>query len=659
MKLTDVCIERPVFAWMLMAATLVFGGVAASRIGISQFPDVDYPIISVSLVWEGAPPEVMEHDVVLPIEEAMVQVEGIRDLHSDSRQGSAWVGIELDLSRDVDTALQDVQSRLARVARQLPRDMDPPVVSKSNPEDQPIMWVGLSGPFAPQLLADTARYRVADHLQTVPGVGEISMGGYLERNIRIWMDADRLTERNLTVADVTAALQHEHVELPAGRLEASGTEVSVRVLGEALDLKALRSLVLRQEGPNVVRLQDVALVEDGFEDVRRLARVNGQPAQGLGVRKQRGANAVAVAQGVRKAMDTLRPSLPPNMTLDITFDSTRFIEESVHEIEFEIFLAILLTALVCWLFLGSLSSTLNVVLAIPMSLLGTVAVLYFCGFTLNTFTLLALGLAVGIVVDDAIMVLENIFRHAEMGKDRVRAAREGTNEITFAALSATIAVVAIFLPVVFMRGLIGKFFLQFGVALSVAVVLSYIEAITLAPARCAQLLTVGETREHGVGKYVDRAFNGLASFYDRVLGRALSRPGWIVAMGLVLFVVAGLLMRSLPSEFVPSQDQSRLLIRMQTAVGSSLDETDKLVRQAENLVHGHPEVDRDFTMVGGGDGVSKAFMFVSLWSPPAIAKWDRTMWPRCYAKSSTRCQACAPWSKTCRNLASPRSAASR
>lgn len=620
MKLTDVCIERPVFAWMLMAATLVFGGVAASRIGISQFPDVDYPIISVSLVWEGAPPEVMEHDVILPIEEAMVQVEGIRDLHSQARQGSAWVGIELDLSRDVDTALQDVQSRLARVARQLPRDMDPPVVSKSNPEDQPIMWIGLSGPFAPQLLADTARYRVADHLQTVPGVGEITMGGYLERNIRIWMDADRLTERNLTVADVITALQQEHVELPAGRLEASSTEVTVRVLGEALDLTALRKLVVRQVGTSVVRLQDVALVEDGFEDVRRMARVNGQPAQGLGVRKQRGANAVAVAQGVRKAMDSLRPTLPANMVLDITFDSTRFIEESVHEIEFEILLAILLTALVCWLFLGSISSTLNVVLAIPMSLLGTVAVLYFCGFTLNTFTLLALGLAVGIVVDDAIMVLENIFRHAEMGKDRVRAAREGTGEITFAALSATIAVVAIFLPVVFMRGLIGKFFLQFGVALSVAVVLSYIEAITLAPARCAQLLTVGNAREHGVGRWVDNAFDSLASAYDRVLGRALARPVWIVALGAVLFVAAGLLMRSLPQEFVPSQDQSRLLVRMQTAAGSSLEETDMLVRQAEQLVHGHPEVNRDFTMVGGSDGVSKAFMFVTLKQPG-----DRTL----------------------------------
>ncbi|MEO8348107.1 MAG: efflux RND transporter permease subunit, partial [Acidobacteriota bacterium] len=468
MKLTDVCIEKPVFAWMLMAATVVFGGVAASRIGISQFPDVDFPTISVGVTWEGAAPEVVENDVVEILEEALIQVEGVRSITSSSRQGGASITVELDLARDVDLALQDVQAKVSQAQQRLPRDMDPPVISKSNPEDQPILWVGLSGAFPQRVLSDYARYRLKEKLQTVPGVGEITLGGYLERNVRIWVDASRLDEKGLTVTEVIAALQREHVELPAGRLEGDGREVNVRVLGEAVDLATLSRIVVREVSGSPVYLEDVAIVEDGFEDIRRLSRVNGEPAQGLGVRKQRGANAVAVARTVKAMLAEIQKTLPEGMKVGLNFDSTKFIEESVHEIQIELVLSILLTALVCWLFLGSLSSTLNVVLAIPMSLLGTVAVIYFLGFTFNTFTLLALALAVGIVVDDAIMVLENIYRHGEMGKNRVAAAREGTKEITFAALAATLAVVAIFIPVVFMKGVVGKFFLQFGVTLCFA-----------------------------------------------------------------------------------------------------------------------------------------------------------------------------------------------
>ncbi|HEU5162744.1 MAG TPA: efflux RND transporter permease subunit, partial [Thermoanaerobaculia bacterium] len=483
MNITETCIRKPVFAWMIMLATIVFGAVAGARIGISQFPDVDFPTINIGVTWEGAAPESVESDVVEPIEEAVMQVEGVKSVTSSSRQGGGSITVELNLERDVDLALQDVTAKVSQVARRLPRDIDPPSISKSNPEDQPIMWLGLAGPYSTQLLADTARYRFKEQLQAVPGVGEVTLGGFQERNIRIWLDANKLDERGLTVDDVTQALQREHVELPAGRIETQGREINVRVLGEAFDLGELRSLVVREVAGAPVYLSDVALVEDGFEDVRRISRADGLPATGIGIRKMRGANAVAVAEGIRKELDEIKKTLPEGMEVGVNFDSTRFIEESVREIEFELFLSILLTALVCWIFLGSISSTVNVVLAIPMSLLGTVAAIYFFGFTLNTFTLLGLALAVGIVVDDAIMVLENIYRHGEMGKDRVSAAREGTAEIKFAALAATLAITAIFAPVIFMQGVIGKFFLQFGVTLCVAVLLSYLEAITLAPAR--------------------------------------------------------------------------------------------------------------------------------------------------------------------------------
>ncbi|MBK9966185.1 MAG: efflux RND transporter permease subunit [Holophagales bacterium] len=621
MNITEICIRKPVLAWMLMAATIVFGGVALSRIGISQFPDVDSPTISVSVTWEGAAPEVMEHDVVEPLEEAVMQVEGIKSLTSSSRQGSANVTIELDISRDVDLALQDVQTKVSQAQRSLPRDIDPPVISKSNPEDNPILWIGLSGPFPRQVIADYARYRLKERFQTVPGVGEVTMGGYLDRNVRIWVDADKLNAKGMTVTDVIAALRREHVELPAGRLETEGREISVRVMGEALDLNALRKISLRDLNGAPVYLQDVALVEDGFEDERRIARVNGAPAQGLGIRKQRGSNAVAVAKGVKAAMAEIQKTLPPGMEVGINFDSTTFIEDSVHEIQFEILLSVVLTGLVCWMFLGSLSSTLNVVLAIPMSLLGTVAFIYFAGFTLNTFTLLALGLAVGIVVDDAIMVMENIFRHFEEGKDRVTAAREGTGEITFAALSATIAIIAIFIPVVFMKGVIGKFFLQFGITLCVAVALSYVEAITLAPARCAQILKAGEVNRSGLGGLVDRAFDALARVYARVLAKGLKYPVAVLVSATLLLGVAFLVFRALPSEFVPSQDQGRLMLRVQTAVGSDIHETDMAFRKIEAYVTARPEVTRCFGVVGGfGGGVSGGVVFVSM-----VDKGDRKL----------------------------------
>ncbi|HLN93194.1 MAG TPA: efflux RND transporter permease subunit, partial [Thermoanaerobaculia bacterium] len=617
MKLTDACIEKPVFAWMLMAATVVFGSVAASRIGISQFPDVDFPTISVGITWEGASPEVVENDAIEILEESLVQVEGVKSITSSSRQGGGSITVELDLSRDVDLALQDVQTKVSQSQQRLPRDMDPPVISKTNPEDQPIMWIGLSGPFPQRVLADYARYRVKEKLQTVPGVGEITMGGYLERNVRIWVDASRLDEKGLTVADVNDALRREHVELPAGRLEGEGREVNVRVLGEALDLATLRRIVVREVVGSPVYLEDVALVEDGFEDVRRLSRVDGQPAQGIGVRKQRGANAVAVARGIRTTLAEIRKTLPPGMLLAINFDSTKFIEDSVHEIQLELALSVLLTAFVCWLFLGSISSTLNVVLAIPMSLLGTVAAIYFLGFTFNTFTLLGLALAVGIVVDDAIMVLENIYRHGEMGKGRVQAAREGTKEITFAALAATLAVVAIFSPVVFMKGVIGRFFLQFGITLCIAVLLSYVEAMTLAPARCAQFLQTSREGRSRIGLVVDRLFGRLERLYGRALRGGLKRPALVLSAGAALFVISFFVLKGLPKEFVPSQDQSRFIVRLQTAVGSDLMETDKIFRQAEAVLAKRPEIIRNYTVIGGGGGgsVSGGFMFITLVPP--------------------------------------------
>jgi len=616
MNLTEVCVKKPVLAWMLMAATVVFGVVAASRIGISQFPDVDFPNISVSVSWPGAAPEVVENDIVEALEEALSQVEGIRSLTSYSRMGSANVTVEMELSRNVDVAMQDVQAKVAQAQRQLPRDIDPPTISKSNPEDQPIMMISLVGPFPQRVLTDYLQYSLREKLQTIPGVGEIGVMGVQDRNVRVWLDATKLDEKGLTVRDVIQALQREHVELPAGRLETRGREVNVRVLGEAIDIETLKHIVVREVNESPIYISDVSLVEDGSDDVRRMARVNGVQAQGLSVRKQRGSNAVAVAKKVREALDGFRKTMPQGMSINVVFDTTKFIEDSVKEIQLELVLSVILTALVCWMFLGSFSSTLNVILAIPMSLMGTIAIIYFLGFTFNTFTLLGLALAVGIVVDDAIMVMENIFRHREGGKGLVKAALEGTKEIAFAALAATLAVVAIFVPVVFVKGIIGRFFLQFGITLCLAVLLSYVEAVTLAPARCSQFLKTSREGRSRLGLVVDNSFRWLERTYAKVLRRSLRRPGLILVLGALLFAAALFVLRLMPSEFVPSQDLSRMSIRIQTAVGSGLLETDKLMTKCESIVAARPEVQQMFTFIGGfGGGVNSGNMNVTLVPP--------------------------------------------
>ncbi len=613
MKLSDASIKKPVFAWMLMAALLVFGGIGVTRLGVSQMPDVDFPQVTVSLRLEGASPETMETDVVDVVEDAVMTVEGISDVSSVSQQGQATVTVEFTIGRDIDAALQDVQTKIAQAQRRLPTAMDPPVITKTNPEDQPILWVAVSGPLPQATISDVARFTVKERIQTVPGVGEVMMGGHRERNLRLWLDAESMDAHGVTAVDVLAAIRREHVEMPAGRLEGAEREVNVRLRGEAMDTKQFREIVVAERGAATVRIKDLGLVEDGLEDRRLIARSGGLPAQGLGVKKQRGANAVEVAKGVRARLVEIQPLLPPGMDLRITFDSTAPVEAAIHEIGFTLLLSVLLTGLVCWLFLGSLSSTVNVLLAVPTSIMGTFAVMYFLGFTLNTFTLLGLSLAVGIVVDDAIMVLENIFRRAEEGESRVRAAIAGTRQIAFAAMAATAAIVAIFLPVAFMQGIVGRFFFQFGVTISVAVLLSLIEALTLTPSRCAQFLAVGE-RESRFGRLVDRAFAGLSRLYRRTLSGVLRWRWAVLAAGIGAFALSLRILPLLNKELTPPQDIGITLGRVTTPVGSSIDVTDAEIRECERTLLARPEVKTVYAAIGGflGGQVNTGILFVTL-----------------------------------------------
>lgn len=618
MSLSSISIRNPVFAWMLMAALLIFGGIAFQRMGVSQLPDVDFPVVSVSITLEGAAPEIMEIDVVDPIEETLMSIQGITGISSKSRAGNASITVEFDIDRDIDAAAQEIQNAISRIQRRLPKDIDPPVVRKSNPEDSPILWLAVSSDtLNQQQLMTLVRDQVKDRFTTLPGVGEVFLGGYVDPTLRVWLSAEKMRELSFTANDIISTIEQEHTELPGGRLEINNKELTLRTMGEAPSAEQFAQLTINRRGgsPNYrpISLSQVAQVEDGLADIRRLSRSGGKPAVGLGIKKQAGANAVAVAHAAKEKMAEVAKELPANVEIGVRFDSTEFIEEAIGELNFTLILSALLTAVVCWIFLGSWSATMNVILAIPTSIVGAFIVLYALGFTLNTFTLLGLSLAIGIVVDDAIMVLENIVRHFEKGAGRVKASLEGAQEITFAALAATAAIIAIFLPVAFMKGVIGKYFFQFGVTLSVAVAISLLEALTLTPMRCSQFLDVSE-RTTWFGRAVESAFNQCAGLYRKTIPWIL-RWRWLVLIASVLFCTATFsLVKVLKKEFVPSEDQSRLSVRVQTPPGSSLTFTDEKTKAVEDYFAKRPEVLETFVSVGGfgGGEVNTSNMFLTL-----------------------------------------------
>lgn len=622
MSLSDISIRRPVFAWMLMAAMIIFGYISMRKMGVSQMPDVDFPVVNVGVTYEGAAPEVMELDVIDPIESAVLSVEGVKTLTSTARLGSANISVEFNLQKNIDVAVSEVESAINQAQRLLPDDIDPPTIRKVNPDDRPIMFLAVTAPdLAPKDLMAYVRDNLKDKFQTVSGVADVFLAGYIDPNLRVWAYNDKLNQLELTVSDVISAIQSEHKESPSGFIEGPVIERNVRTLGEATSVEEFKKLpIIRRGGsPNYVPifLSQVVDVEEGLADVRRISRSNGKNAIGLGVRKQRGSNTMSVAEGVKEKMAQIQKDLPPGMEIFVNFDTTKFIDESIHELSLNLVLAACLTAFVCWLFLGSFAATLNVILAIPTSILGAFIILKYMNFTLNTFTLLALSLSIGIVVDDAIMVLENIYRHHEEGKDKVKASREGANEISFAALAATIAIMAIFLPVAFMEGIIGKYFFQFGITISVAVGLSYIEAITLTPMRTSRFMEENK-RSTKLGLAVDKLFEKLVHSYTQILSWCLGHRAVLLIFSFIFFVGTFAIVKLLPKEFVPVQDTSSFMMRIKAPDGSSLEYTNTATKEVERFLLDRPEVARYFVAVGGFGGSaepSSSILFVTLKEP--------------------------------------------
>ena len=618
MKLSTMSIKRPVFASVMSFTILLFGVVAFLRLPVREYPDIDPPIISVTTLYRGASPAVVETEITNVLEEQFATLEGVKTMTSSSREQGSVITIEFELNRNVDEAANDVRDRVSRVRSTLPREIDDPVISKVDVNAQPIVWLALSSDRHSGLeLTDVADRILKERLQRLPGVGSVIIAGERRYAMRVWLDPLRMASHDLTAQDVEAAIRRENTEIPGGRVEGAEREFSVRTRGELTTPEEFGAIIVAQSKNDIVRLRDVAEVSLGAADERTAVRYNGQTAVGLGVVKQSKASTVDVAADVSKALGDLSGLLPAGMKLDIAFDSSTFINSSIDEVKETLIIAMCLVILVVLAFLKSLRATAIPTLAIPISIIGALAAAYFAGFTLNILTLLALVLAIGLVVDDAIVVLENVYRHMEMGKSRLQAALDGSKEIGFAVLATTITLVAVFVPLAFLTGSVGRLFNEFGISLAVAILLSGFVALTLTPMLCSRMLKpLHGTSSSWATRSFDAFFEWLNRIYDRTLRFAM-RWKWLTIGGAVAAVVLSVvLFRLLPSELVPIEDRGVAFGIVIAPEGATLDYTDKYMREVESRLLPLPERRSLFSATGlgfGGPGrVTNGFVFLGL-----------------------------------------------
>lgn len=620
MNLIDTSIRRPVFAWVLMFGLIVFGAVSLNRLGVSQMPDVNFPVLSISFTYEGAAPEVVEADLLVDIEERLLSVEGIKEMRSTASQGSGRISLEFDINRNVDVALQEVQTAISQI--RMPQGVDPPVVRKQNPEEDPIIYMSIYGGKDIKEMLDWTNDFLIDQLSFLPGVSEVTTLGGSTRNLRIWLDPVKLNQNFLALSDVIDALRTQHLESAAGQFVAGKKELRVRWLGEGVSPEEVGEIqILRRSGGMIhnraIRIKDVATVEDGLTDIRRMVRVDGKPAVNISVKKQRGTNEVEVARAVKARMLELKDRMPKGYEYRINVDNTRSTESTVNLTMEKLVVAGVITIVVCFLFLGSIPAAVNILFSIPTSIVGTFTILYFSGFTLNLFTLLALTLAISIVVDDAIMLLENIMRHYRMGKSSDQAASDGAKEVLPAATAATLAVIAVFLPVVFMSGIVGKYFFQFGVTMSAAVLISLLEAVTITPMRTAALLGQ-EPKPSRLENYLDHLFDKVAHFYRDILATTLRWKNTVVIGSMLAFGLSMFVIKHIRQEFVPAQDQDLIMVTGQLPPGASLAAADEVSKQVEAIAAAEPTVEGFFISfgVGGGGGPGGGGIFMPLGLKP-------------------------------------------
>jgi len=617
---------------MISGLLVLFGLIAYGRIGIDRMPNVELPVISVSTTLRGANPEIMDTSVTNLIESAVNTTPGIEHIQSTSSPGFSNVTITFALEKNIDVAFNEVQSKVNQTLRRLPDDADPPVVQKLETNAQPIMWLALHGDRTVQQLNLYAQNVIKKKLENINGVGEVRLGGRRDRTIRVNLNPDRMAAYKITAGDLTTAFQKEHIQLPGGFLVGSHAEQLLKLDLEFHDLKSLAELVISYKSGAPIRLKDVAEIEDGLTDNRQVARFNGKPTIGLGIVKISNANTVAIIDAVnQKLNEDIRPNLPPGLTLDISTNDADFIHEMVQTLQDHLVEGTLFAALIVLIFMRSFSSTLMICLEIPVSLFGAIAVMYFAGYTFNSMTLLALLLLIGIVVDDAIVVRESILRHmsGEIGtalpladqnnpqairRFRTQATINGSREVVFAVLASTAALVCIFAPVIFMEGMMGKFFKSFAVVVTFGVLVSLLVSLTLTPMLCAHYLKV-QPKQNKIYLSLGHFFNRMDLAYHNLLTVVLNHRSLVLVVTLLVVLSSAYFLKNLDKDFVPEMDEGRFMVNIKTPLGSNLNYTESRLKLIEDALAPHrDQIASYFAAIGmGSQGqVNQGMMFVTL-----------------------------------------------
>ncbi|MDQ6961358.1 MAG: efflux RND transporter permease subunit [Mariprofundaceae bacterium] len=628
MNLPELAIKRHVLAWMLSAILILFGVVSYQKIGIDRFPTVEFPMVTVTTVYTGAHPDIIDATVTSVIEEKVNSIPGIKHIMSSSSPGVSNVTIEFNLSKSVDVAFTEVQTKVSRVLRRLPEGVDPPTVAKVEIGASAMMWLSLTGDRTMQQLNQYARNIIKKRLETIDGVGEIRIGGRRARTIRVWLDLERMNGLKVSIPEITQAFSREHVQFPGGFLVDSQQEYLIKLDMEYHHVSDLENMVVRSNEGFNIKLKDVARVEDGLADNRQIAHFNGERSVGIGIVKISGSNTVAISEEVNRRLETdIYPNLPPGVELHISTNNADVIKNIIDELKVHLVLSVLLAALVVLFFLKNLVSTLIISFAMPVSLMAAVAAAYFFGFTLNLMTLLAMLLLVGVVVDDAIVVLENIYRHREQGLEANArdAAMAGSKEVTFAVMAATLTLVAIFAPVVFMDGILGRFFAAFAVLVTVGVLASLLVSLTLTPMLCSRYLNV--STQHG---FVYRFFDYLYSLMERsyrVLLQVALRFRWLtLLLAMLVFVGSTSLVDQVGKGFVPPEDENRFMLFFKAPLGASIDQTSARMQDVEKVLAVNPNVRNYFTAIGLGSGgqANRGIGFVKLTPKQdrSIPQWE-------------------------------------
>lgn len=615
MNLPELAIRRHVLAYMLSLVFVLFGVISFQRIGVDRYPNAEFPMITVVTRMPGAEPGIIDASLSNPIEKVVNSISGIDHVESVSAPDISVVRIKFALEKDLDVAFDEAQAKVAQILPLLPEEAEPPVVAKVEIGNQPAIWLTLSGDRTAQQLNTYATNVIKKRLETISGVGEVRIGGERRRTIRVNVDPDRLAAFGVTVQDLQLAFRREHVRLPGGFLVDGPREDLLDADLEFHDLESLAAMIVRDREGAPVRLSDVADIEDGLADFRLMARFNGKPTVGIGVVKVQGANTVAVVKEVeRRLAEEIIPRLPPGMKVEIAHNEGELIQQIVYALNEHLVLGTVLTALVVLVFLRNLRSTLIVAAAIPVSLLGAVAVIYFFGFTFNVMTLLGLLLLIGVVVDDAIVVLESVFRHREeSAADPVLATLQGTQEVVTAVLAASLTLVCIFVPVVFMQGMAARMFQSFAVVVTAGVLVSLLVSLTLTPMLCARHLRIGGSPGK-VSQRLGQAFDAMDEVYRRALDLVLLRRWGVVLLTIVAVLCSGWLFGRIGKGFFPEQDDGYFLVTVKVPLGSSIEHTIERLEKVEGVLSRQPEVDGQFATIGQNDAgqVSQATLIVHL-----------------------------------------------